>query len=123
MMIYGKSVRQHFAYYWIWLTTGYQPISFFVNLGELMMIFIMWLRTIYGISLPWWQASIIGIAGLSVCIIGGYFWLRWQIQKEITTILNDNNREVTLLYTRMAIMIEDNKEMKAMLKSLTNREK
>ena len=87
------SLRKTLANLWIYLTTGYGPASLGIGIANSIMLFIIYLKNMYGIQTPIYLVIGVFLVGVGAILFLGYIWYTRGFQKDIMTIQNENNKE------------------------------
>ena len=92
-MFHDMTPKQILAQLWVWLTSGFTPASIALGLMSDLMIFIIWMKSVYGISVYWWETLIISIVGIMGLLIIGYVWIKSKFQETITSYNNEHTNK------------------------------
>jgi hypothetical protein len=92
-MFSGMKPKEVLAQLWVWLTSGFTPASIALGLVSDLMIFIMWMKSVYGISVYWWETLAISIVGIIGLLLIGYIWIKSKFQESITSYNNEHTNK------------------------------
>jgi hypothetical protein len=93
LMFHDMTPKQILAQLWVWLTSGFTPASIALGLVSDLMIFIMWMKSVYGVSVYWWETLIISIIGVLGLLLIGYVWIKSKFQESITSYNNEHTNK------------------------------
>ena len=113
MIFKGMTPKEVLAQLWAWLTSGFTPASLALGISSDMMIFVIWVKTEYGMQIQIWMSVVIILVGMLCLVLLGYIWFKTGFQVAVNVYLTDSNKP---WMDFMKKYDEDMKEIKKRLK-------